>query len=113
MERIKIHENFLKTAIATKGKKNVTLLIKGAKAKQLDAICEIILNILRGTVPLGDCVKKKASRHKLVLRKLAKRCLQKLPRKRLFIKYFTVIKKIIAAVLPVIGIVVSALQLAA
>jgi len=85
--------------------------MKSAKPSQLDTLCEIILNILRGTLPLGDKDKKKASGHKGVLRKLGEKCLKKLPRKRLFIKYFTVIRKIIAAALPLLGIVLTALQL--
>ena len=110
MDNIREHESFLQTIIATKRKKAATLLVKKAKPKQLDAVCEIILNILRGTVPLTDNDKKKAAKHKSVLRKLAKRCLKKLPRKRIFIKYFTIIRQILSVALPLIGVVISSLQ---
>ena len=110
MDNIRNNEAFLHTIVSTKKKKDGTLLVKKAKPHQLDAVCEIILNILRGTVPLAPQDKKKASHHKSVLRKLAKRCLKKLPRKRLFIKYFTIIRKIVTAALPVIGVVISSLQ---
>jgi hypothetical protein len=107
MERITEQETFLRAVVTAKRAKDKVALIKGAKPKELDALCEIILNILQGTVPLSDNEKKKASKHKTVLRKLAKRCLKKLPRKRLFIKYFTVIRHIIAAALPIIGILLT------
>jgi hypothetical protein len=107
MDNIRKNEEFLHTIASTKRKKDGTLLVKKAKPHQLDAVCEIILNILRGTVPLPPNEKKKASQHK---RKLAKRCLKKLPRKRLFIKYFTIIRKIVSVALPIIGVVISSLQ---
>ena len=110
MDNIRKNEEFLHTIASTKRKKDGTLLVKKAKPHQLDAVCEIILNILRGTVPLPPNEKKKASQHKSVLRKLAKRCLKKLPRKRLFIKYFTIIRKIVSVALPLIGMVISSLQ---
>jgi hypothetical protein len=110
MELIREEETFLRAIVATTRAQDKINIIKGAKPRQLDALCEIILNVLRGTVPLSDSEKKKASKHKTVLRKLAKRCLKKLPRKRLFIKYFTLIRRVITAALPVIGIVLAAIQ---
>ena len=110
MDNIRKNEAFLHTIASTKRKKTGTLLVKKAKPKQLDAVCEIILNILRGTVQLPDNEKKKASQHKGVLRKLAKRCLKKLPRKILFIKYFTIIRNIVSVALPLIGLVISSIQ---
>lgn len=111
MDNIKSNEAFIQTVAVTSREKAGQVLLKSATPKQLDALCEIILNVLRGTVPLAPCDKKKASQHKTVLRKLAKRCLKKLPRKKLFIKYFKVIRSIIIAALPVIGIIISAVQL--
>ena len=111
MENIKDNEAFIQRVAVTSREKAGQALIKSAKPKELDALCEIILNVLRGTVPLADCDKKKAAGYKTVLRKLAKRCLKKLPRKRLFIKYFKVIRSIVTAALPIIGIVISAVEL--
>ena len=105
-----LEENFLRDIVNTKLRKDKIALINQAKPKQLDALCEIILNVLRGTVPLTPAAKKKASKHKTVLRKLAKRCLKKLPRKRMFVKYFTVVKHILTTVLPFIGIFLATID---
>jgi hypothetical protein len=110
MQRIREHEAFLQKLATTRREKVGKDIIKSANPRQLDSRCEIILNVLRGNIPLGKAIFKKAQSHKNVLRKLAKKCLKKLIRKKLFIKYFTVIKKILAAVLPIIGIALSALQ---
>jgi hypothetical protein len=107
MDRIRAEETFLRSVVNAKRKKAKIKLIENAEPAQLDALCEIILNVLRGTVPLTAREKNKASKHKTVFRKLAKRCLKKLPRKRLFIKYFTAVRQVITTVLPIIGIVLS------
>jgi hypothetical protein len=105
MNRLEQHEAFLCKVVHTKRKAAVTELIKGAKAAELDSICEVILNILEGVVPLPEYFVKKAKKIKTVLRKLAKRCLKKLLRKQMLIKYFKVIREILAVALPICGIV--------
>ena len=111
MERVRVHQSFLKTVALTKREEVGKELMKAAKPGDLDAVCEIILNVLRGNVPLTKAVLNKASQHKNILRKLAKKCLKKVIRKKLFIKYFTVIKKLLAAVLPIVGIVLTVIQM--
>ena len=111
MDRIRIHETFLQTVATTRRETVGKILLKEAKPQQLDAICEIILNLLKGNIPLEQSVYKKTAEHKNILRKLAKKCLKKVIRKKLFIKYFKVIKKLLAVILPSIGITLSALQL--
>ena len=64
MDNIRKNEAFLHSIVSTKRKKAGTVLVKKAKPKQLDAVCEIILNVLRGTLPLTDNEKKKASQIK-------------------------------------------------
>jgi len=105
MEGLKRHETFLCTVVHTKFKRDVTALIKGAKPAELDIICEVILNILKGVVTLPDNFITKVKKYKTVLRKLAKRCLKKLLRRKLILKYFTIIRKVIAAALPICGVV--------
>jgi hypothetical protein len=109
MERLKEHETFLCKVANTKRKADVQLLIKGAKVGELDIICEVILNILNGVIPLSKYFVKKATKYKTILRRLAKRCLKKLLRKKMLIKYFTIIRDIVAAVLPVCGVIGSLL----
>ena len=105
MERLKRHETFLCTLVHTTRKADVTALIKRAKPTELDIICEVIVNILNGVIQLSDDFVKKAKKYKTILRKLAKRCLKKLLRKKILLKYFTIIRDIIAAALPICGVI--------
>jgi hypothetical protein len=110
MESVKTHKVFLQRLATPASSKTGKDIIQRAKPKELDAVCEILLNILRGTFDIADKLKKKAVKYKTVLRKLAKRCLKRTLRKELFIKYFTIVKRLIVAALPIIGITLSALQ---
>jgi len=110
MDNVKDHSIFLHNFTSTTSSKTCREIIKSAKPKQLDAICEILLNILRGTVDVADKLKHHAKKYKTVLRKLVKRCLKKTLRKKLFLKYLTIVKRLIVAALPIIGITLSALQ---
>jgi hypothetical protein len=110
MESVNDHRSFLHRLASTSSAKDSRELIKNAKPKQLDAVCEILLNILRGTVDVTVKLKRQATKYKAVLRKLVKRCLKKTLRKKLFLKYLTIVKRLIVAALPLIGIALSALQ---
>jgi hypothetical protein len=110
MDNVKDHSSFLHSLASTSSTKGSREIIKNAKPKQLDAICEILLNIVRGTVDVTDRLKRQAKKYKVVLRKLVKRCLKKTLRKKLFLKYMAIVKRLIVAALPVIGIALSALQ---
>jgi hypothetical protein len=112
MDRVKQNQSFLNAIATTKRAKDGRALMRSAKPTQLDAVCEIIVNILHGVVPISDGLKKKTARHKTVIRKLAKKCLKKLKRKELFVKYFAIIKRLIAAALPLIGLTLTAIQFA-
>lgn len=109
MERLQAHETFLCTLVNTKFKKDVKVLVKEATVSQLDIICEVLLNTLKGVLPLPKKFVTKAKKYKTVLRKLVKKCLKKTLRKKLLIKYFIIIRNIIAAVLPICGVIGSLL----
>ena len=109
MERLQMHETFLCKVVHTKGKKAVASLVKGAKGAELNIICEVLLNILNGILPLPAQFLQKAKKYKTILRRLVKRCLKRVLRKKILIKYFTIIREIIAAVLPICGIIGSLL----
>ena len=104
MDSLKEHETFLCKVASTRGKKLSETLIKQAKPQQLDAVCELILNTLKGVITITSPLHKKLRKYKIILRKLVKRCLQKLIRKELLIKYFTIVRHLVAAVLPICGI---------
>jgi hypothetical protein len=107
MDKLQLHSDFLCEVASTKKRSAGRDLIKKAKPKELDVICEIILNILSGTVPLAKDLLKRAKTYKTVLRKIAKKCLKKVLRKKLFIKYYTIIRRLLAAVLPICGLIAS------
>ena len=104
MDRVRKNSAFLVAIATARRDKNGKLLIRSAKPSQLDALCEVVVNILHGVIPISDIVKKTAAKHKNIIRKLAKKCLLKLARKKLFLKYFGLIRRLIAAALPVIGL---------
>jgi hypothetical protein len=108
MDKVKANETFLCTVVNTNRVKGGRALIKGAKPAQLDAVCEIILNILKGAIILPDAFLTKFRKHKTILRNLAKKCLKKLLRKKLLMKYFTIVRHLVAAALPICGLLGSA-----
>ena len=110
MKRVKDNEVFLRAATIAHPEQCKALL-KTAKQSQLDAICEILLNIVRGIIPLKEELFKKASRYRKVLRKIVTKCMQKAVRRELMIKYFGILQKLLAAALPLIGIFVTAIDL--
>ena len=110
MKRVKENADFLKAATSAHAKQ-CKALIQTARKSQLDAICEILLNILRGVIPLKEEVYTKAARVKKALRQIVVKCSNKKLRKELICKYFSVIKKLLSAALPVIGVILSGSQI--
>lgn len=110
MKRIKENAVFLKAA-STAHPQQGKALVQTAKQTQLDAICEILVNILRGTIRLKETIFKKASRYKRILRQLATKCFNKKLRKELMVKYFGILQKLLASALPVLGLIIGGMQL--
>ena len=109
MKRIKQNSDFLRATTSAHAEQCKALL-NSAKTSQLDAICEILLNILRGVIPIKEDIFKKATRYRRVLRQLVTKCAKKKGRKELMVKYFGILQKLLSAALPVIGIILSGLQ---
>ena len=110
MKRVKENADFLKAATSAHTTQ-CKALIQTARKGQLDAICEILLNILRGVIPIKEQVYKQAARVKKVLRQIVLKCSNKKLRKELMCKYFGVIKKLLTAALPVIGVILTGSQI--
>ena len=110
MKRVKENSEFLK-ATTTAHAEQCKALLQSARNTQLDSICEILLNIVRGVIPIKDEVFKKAKRVKNVLRQLVLKCGNKKLRKELMVKYFGILQKLLSAALPVIGIIVTGANL--
>lgn len=111
LKRIKDNADFIK-ATTVAHPEQCKALLRTAKHPQLDAICEILLNIVNGVVPLKQAVYEKAERYKKVLRQLVAKCSNKTVRRELMLKYFRILQKLLAAALPVIGLILSGLQVA-
>jgi len=110
MKRIKENADFLR-ATTLAHPEQCKALLKTAKPKQLDSICEILFNIVKGVIPLKEELFKKTSRYRNVLRKLVNKCLHKKVRRELMVKYFGILQKLLATALPIIGLIVTTLQL--
>ena len=111
MKLIKDNEAFLRATTVAHTEQG-RALIATAKKSQLDALCELLLNIIRGIIPLPEDTLRKAVRYKRVLRQLVSKVLKKTLRKELLIKYFNIIKKLLSIALPVIGLIVTGSELA-
>jgi len=109
MERLEQNEGFLK-AIATAHEKQAKALIKTAKGNQLDAICEVILNVLKEVVTIPKGIVKKVKKHKKVIRRLAKKTLGKFLRRKLMLKYIGIVQTILSAVLPILSVAIGIAQ---
>ena len=92
MKRIKANSDFLK-ATTSAHPEQCKALLQTAKQSQLDSICEILLNIVRGTIDLKDALFAKAKRFQKVLRKLITKCGSKKNRKELMVKYSGIVQK--------------------
>jgi hypothetical protein len=110
MEHLKENEGFIKALSSSHGKQSKAL-IKTATSKQLDAVCEIILNVIKEVIIIPKKLFKKAKKYKKVIRRLAKKTLPKKLRRELMRKYIPIIRNILSAALPIISIVLSAIQL--
>lgn len=112
MKRIKENSAFLKATVAAHPQQCKALILT-AKQSQLDAICEILYNILRGVIKLKEALLKKASRYKRILRELVTKCgANKKYRREQMVKYYSILQKLIGAALPVLGFVLSVAQIA-
>jgi len=109
MDRLKDNEGFLK-ALSTSHGKQAKALIKTAKSKQLDAVCEIILNVIREVIVIPKKLFKKAKKFKKIIRRLAEKTLPRKLRRKLMAKYIPIIKSILASALPIISVVLSAIS---
>ena len=63
---MKTHQVFLQV-LATSTRKEALALIKTMSKPQLNVICEILINIQYGNVPVSDVVKKKLQRKKNII----------------------------------------------
>ena len=109
MEKVAANTDFLK-ALASLQPKQASALLKTAKSKQLDAICEIILNVIRQVIAIPDKLVKKAKKFKKVIRCLTKKALSKKVRRKWMLKYIGIIRSILSASLPIISIALTAAQ---
>lgn len=111
MKRIKDNEVFLKATTVAHVEQGKAL-IRTAKKGQLDSVCEVLLNIVKGAIPLKEELVKKAGRFKNILRKIVTKCFNNKSRRELMIKYFKIVQKLLFAALPLIGVILSGIQAA-
>lgn len=74
---LKTHKDLL-SALHTLKPKYQKALLKSCDEEEINCICEIIHNVLKGRVPLEEKAKKKLQKHKEILRKLVRKSTKKI-----------------------------------
>jgi hypothetical protein len=100
MECVPANKDFLQL-VSRAHKKQYQSLISTATKSQLDIICGVIKNIIKGRIEVKEEILTAASGFKTVLEKIAKRCF-KPKRRKLLLKYAKIIKKMLLAALPIV-----------
>ena len=76
-------KEYLTLLSKTGSKKKRNVLLDLADKEQIGSICEIILNLLTGNLPVGEKEKRKLNKHKSTLRELSKKKLSLKKRKQI------------------------------
>lgn len=94
---IQRESDFLRLDLNTSDKQRLALL-KTIQESQLNAIVQIVYNVLMGSRPLSSRDRKEIANHKLVIRRFVSRKLSLEQRKRLLIKYYDHFHKLIKSI---------------
>jgi len=81
MKRVRKHLNYLRS-LALASPKHKKLLLKNASNPEIQAICEICLNLLAGNIPIDT---KKLQKYKTSIRKVACRSTHLNSKKRILV----------------------------
>jgi hypothetical protein len=100
MECVPENKTFLQLLTSTH-KGQYLNLIKTATRSQLDAICGVIKNVIKGRIDVQKDILNAASSFKKVLERIAAKCF-KPSRKKLLLKYSKIIVRILSAALPIV-----------
>ena len=100
MECVEENKTFLSLLTKTH-KGQYRHLISSATKSQLDTICGVIKNVIKGRIEVPKEILNGASAFKKILEKIAKKCF-KPSRRKLLLKYGQIITRIISAALPII-----------
>ena len=76
---------FLKSILREANRKRRNALVDQANKDQINAVSELVLNTLKGHVPISQATHRRLERHKNVLRKLAQRTTSLKAKKRLLV----------------------------
>ena len=106
---VKKQQAFLQVLV-TSTRKQVLALIKTMNNQQLNAICEILINIRYGNVPVNDAVKKKLQRKKNIIWELTSKSTGTKLSKTLIEKEVGLIVYIVKLILPQLKTIVQWLQ---
>ena len=82
-DRMVRQKPFLKSILREANRNKRKALVDYANKDQINAVSELVLNTLKGRVPISEATRKKMARHKGALRKLAKRTTSLKAKKRL------------------------------
>jgi hypothetical protein len=103
MKRIQSNYHALQV-LGQAGRKLRKAIINSSDKELLNAISEIILNVLNGTVTLSNCSKRKLQKHKTKLRRLADKRVTTTAKRRSIVQRGGFLLPLLGAVLPTIAI---------
>jgi len=97
--RIRQHAAFLRL-LQESSTKQRKVLIESISNVQLDALSQLILNIVQGNVPISDAYIKKLKRHKDVIHSLATRKVSRVKKREALLQLLRLIPFILKPALP-------------
>jgi hypothetical protein len=102
MRRIRTNYHALKV-LGQAGPKLRKAIISSCDKELLNAISEIVLNDLSGTVNLSECRKRKLRKHKTALRRLAEWRVTATTKRRYIVQHGGFLLPLLGAVLPTVA----------
>lgn len=96
---VKAQSAFLEL-LATSSKQQATALIKSMNKDQIKTICELLINVRYGNIPLTNKDKKKLSRKRNIIRELTSKTTTQKVRKQVIEREANLVIVIIKVILP-------------
>ena len=102
MIRLICHSTFLKFLAEMKSDSQRLALLKTMTIPQMEVLCEILLNILRGAIKIPYSCKKKLTKYKNIIRKVTDKGVRRSTTKRLLLTIRSVLPQVIKVILPLL-----------
>lgn len=105
-ERIKRNISFLQD-LGNSSSSNRIVIINNATEDNLDALTELMINVLNGNLQINGETKALLSKHKILIRTLSKKTIPGAAKKRNLLKKIKVIPIVLTPILSALGSVIG------